>query len=357
MIKYAIRRVILAIPVLFGISLVTFAILHLAPGGPTQKFEQNPKITQAQIAAFEARWGLDQPIPIQYMYWLGIMGPDKPPIINALPAFLGGGDNGMLHGDFGFSITTGEPVATVIGQRLPATVILAGLAYFIWIVLAFLLGVYAAVHRYSVFDTIFTVGTYVGYALPTFILGLLLIFAFTQEPLKLFPVGGMWDTRSIPPFGTSDWWAMLGAQPLKVLADLGGHLVLPVITLIVVSVAGDSRFIRASMLDALDQDYVKTAKAKGVAPRGVVYRHALRNALLPAITNIGLEIPLLFSGAIVTETIFSWPGMGRLSIESTNAFDYPVLMGILVITAIITVGANILADIAYAIVDPRVKYD
>ena len=207
--------------------------------------------------------------------------------------------------------------------------ILAGTALLIQLTLAFLLGVYAAVRKYSLFDTIFTVVTYVGFALPTFILGLLLIFAFTQEPLKLFPVGGMWDTRTIPPFGTSDWWTMLGAQPLKVLADLGGHLVLPVITLVTVSVAGDSRFIRASMLDALDQDYVKTAKAKGVAPRGVVYRHALRNALLPVITNIGLEIPLLFTGAIVTETIFSWPGMGRLSIESTNAFDYPVLMGIL----------------------------
>jgi peptide/nickel transport system permease protein len=356
-IKYAIRRVILAIPVLFGISLVTFMILHLAPGGPAQRFEQNAKVTQAQIVAFEARWGLNQPIPIQYFYWLGLMGPDKPPLLNALPAALGGGDNGIIHGDLGYSIQTGEPVATVIGQRLPATIILAGTAYILWIALAFLLGVYAAVHRYSVFDTVFTIGTYVGYALPTFILGLLLIFFFTQQPFKFFPVGGMWDTRTVPPFGTSDWWTLLGTQPIKVLSDLAGHLVLPVITLMVVSVAGDSRFIRASMLDALDQDFVKTAKAKGVAPRGVIYRHALRNALLPAITNIGLEIPLLFTGAIVTETIFSWPGMGRLSIEATDQFDYPVLMGILVITAIIVVGANVLADIAYAVVDPRVKYD
>lgn len=357
MIKYAIRRTLLALPVLFGISLVTFAILHLAPGGPEQKFDNNPKVTPAQIQAFEARWGLDKPIPIQYFYWLGIMGPDKPPVINALPSFLGGGDNGILHGDFGFSINTGTPVADVIGQRLPATVILAGTAYLIYVCLAFILGVYAAVYRYSLFDTLFTIFTYIGFALPTFILGLLLIFALTQAPLKLFPVSGMWDTRTIPPFGTSPWWALLGSDPLKVLSDLGGHLVLPVTTLVIVSIAGDSRFIRASMLDALDQDYIKTARAKGVSPRGVVYRHALRNALLPAITNIGLEIPLLFTGAIVTETIFSWPGMGRLTIEATNEFDYPVLMGILIITATFVVVANIAADIAYAVVDPRVRYD
>ena len=342
---------------LFGISLVTFAILHLAPGGPLQRFAQNPKVTQAQIVAFEAKWGLTEPIPIQYLYWLGLMGPDKPPLINALPTALGGGDNGIIHGDLGYSITTGEPVATVIGERLPATVILAGVSYLIWIFLAFLLGVYAAVHRYSLFDTGFTILTYAGYALPTFILGLLLIFAFTQDPLKLFPVGGMVSIRTIPPFGTSDWWTMLGQQPLTVVGDLAWHLVLPVITLVTVSVAGDSRFIRASMLDALDQDYVKTARAKGVAPFGVVYRHALRNALLPAITNIGLEIPLLFTGAIVTETIFSWPGMGRLTIEATGEFDYPVLMGILIITAVFVVLANILADIAYAVVDPRVRYN
>ena len=357
MIKYAIRRTILAIPVLIGISLVIFVILQLAPGGPEARFSQNPRITQEQIAAFRARWGLDQPLPVQYCRWVGICGPDKPPIINALPTALGGGDNGIIHGDLGFSIATGRPVADVIGERIPPTLILAGTAYIIWITLAFLLGVLAAVKRYSKFDTFFTIGTYIGYALPTFLLGFLLIFLFTQPPLQLFPVGGMWSPRTIPIFGTDAYWQLLAQQPLMVLGDLASHLVLPVITLAVVSIAGDSRFIRASMLDALDQDFVKTAKAKGVSNRGVIYHHALRNALLPAITNMGLEIPFLFTGAIVTETIFSWPGMGLLSIEATRNFDYPVLMGLLVITAVIVVFANIAADIAYAVFDPRVKYD
>ncbi|MGZ6327476.1 MAG: ABC transporter permease [Candidatus Limnocylindrales bacterium] len=357
MIKYAIRRMILAIPVLFGISLITFWILQLAPGGPEARFAQNTRVTPQQIAEFRSRWGLDQPIPIQYCRWLGVCGPDKPPIINALPTALGGGDNGILHGDFGFSIQNGQPVTEIIGERIGPTIILAGTAWVLWLICAFLLGVMAAVKRYSTFDTGFTILTYVGYAMPTFLLGLLLIFFFTQPPLKIFPVGGMWDVRTIPSFGTSAYWQMLAQQPLKVLGDLAMHLVLPVITLMVVNVAGDSRFIRASMLDALDQDFIKTAKAKGVSNRGVTYHHALRNALLPAITNIGLEVPFLFAGAIVTETVFSWPGMGRLSIEATRNFDYPVLMGVLIVTAIIVVAANILADLAYAVVDPRVKYD
>jgi peptide/nickel transport system permease protein len=356
MVKYAIRRTLLAIPVLIGISLMTFAILQIAPGGPEARFAQNPKITPEQIAAFRHKWGLDDPIPVQYLKWLGVAG-DKG-VINVLPQALGGGDNGILHGDFGFSITTGRPVTAVIGERILPTVILAGTSYIIWIVIAFLLGVYAAVRRYSTFDTIFTIGTYSAYALPTFLLGFLLIFLFTTgEPFKWFPVGGMGDTRTSPAFGSAQYWIYAGKQPLTALWDLGRHLVLPVITLIAINIAGDSRFIRASMLDALNQDYVKTARAKGVSTRGVVYRHALRNALLPAITNIGLELPFLFSGAIVTETVFSWPGMGRLAIEATNSFDYPVLMGVLMVAAVVVVVANILADVAYAIADPRVRYE
>ncbi|MGZ6345360.1 MAG: ABC transporter permease, partial [Candidatus Limnocylindrales bacterium] len=361
-----IRRVLGAIPVLFIISLLIYGILLAAPGGPEQRFLQNPKITPDQIEAFKKRWGLDQPIPIQYCRWLGVCNPDgsglgifisNNGVPNLLPGFIGGGENGILHGDFGFSIQNGQPVTEIIGERIGPTIILAGTAWVLWLICAFLLGVMAAVKRYSTFDTGFTILTYVGYAMPTFLLGLLLIFFFTQPPLKIFPVGGMWDVRTIPSFGTSAYWQMLAQQPLKVLGDLAMHLVLPVITLMVVNVAGDSRFIRASMLDALDQDFIKTAKAKGVSNRGVTYHHALRNALLPAITNIGLEVPFLFAGAIVTETVFSWPGMGRLSIEATRNFDYPVLMGVLIVTAIIVVAANILADLAYAVVDPRVKYD
>ena len=161
----------------------------------------------------------------------------------------------------------------------------------------------------------------------------------------------------MPIFGSSDYWTFLLHDPLYALTDLARHLFLPVLTLVVVNVAGDSRFIRSSMLDSLNQDYVKTARAKGLSERSVIFRHALRNALLPVVTNIGLEIPFLFSGAVATETVFSWPGMGREFVEAVGHTDYPVLMGILLITSLIVVAGNLLADIMYAVVDPRVKYD
>jgi peptide/nickel transport system permease protein len=166
----------------------------------------------------------------------------------------------------------------------------------------------------------------------------------------------MWDVRNTPIFGTSDYWAYLGHQPLAALGDLARHLVLPVLTLVAVSVAGDSRFVRASMIDALRQDFVRTARAKGVPESRVIFKHALRNALLPVVTNIGLELPFLFTGAIATETVFSWPGMGAQFITSIGQYDYPVVMGISIVTAVLVVAANLLADIVYAIVDPRISY-
>ncbi len=363
--RYIVRRVIGAIPVLFFISIIIYGILLIAPGGPEARFAQNPKITQAQIAAFQKRWGLDQPLPVQYCRWLGACNPDKSGLAvfisdqglpNLLPAFLGGGDNGILHGDLGFSINDGRPVSVVIGERILPTFILAGTAWAIWLTIAILAGMYAAVRRYGLFDSVMTVVSYIGLALPTFWLGIMLLTIFAST-LKWFPAGGMWSTRDVPIFGTSDYWTFVGQQPLFALTDLAKHLVLPVFTLVAVSIAGDSRFVRAAMLDSLGQDYVRTARAKGVAERRVVIKHAFRNALLPIVTNIGLEIPFLFTGAIVTETIFSWPGMGRLSIEATNEFDYPTLMGVLLIAALLTVFANLLADILYALVDPRISYD
>jgi peptide/nickel transport system permease protein len=174
--------------------------------------------------------------------------------------------------------------------------------------------------------------------------------------LRLLPAGGMWDARTVPIFGSPEYWTFFGKNPGGALLDLGRHLILPVVTLVFVNIAGDSRFIRAAMIDSLNQDFVRTARAKGVAERSVVLRHALRNALLPVVTNIALELPFLFAGAIATETIFSWPGMGLAYIQAVNAYDYPVLMGILVITAVVVVFANLLADILYAVVDPRISY-
>jgi peptide/nickel transport system permease protein len=362
--RYIIRRLIGTIPTLFVVSLLIYSILQLAPGGPEQRFEQNPKVTPAAIAAFRHRWGLDQPIPVQYCRWVGVCNPDgqglgvlisNQGLPNFLPSFFGGGDNGVLHGDLGYSSNTGATVASLIGQRVLPTVILAGISLLVWILLALLTGVLAAVKRYGKADTAITIFNYVGFSFPTFWLGLMLIVVFAAN-LKLLPAGGMWDTRTIPIFGSPEYWAYFGQHPGNALLDLGRHLVLPVITLVFVNIAGDSRFIRAAMIDSLGQDFVRTARAKGVAERTVVFRHALRNALLPVITNIALELPFLFAGAIATETIFSWPGMGLAYIQAVRTYDYPVLMGILVITAVVVVLANLLADILYAVVDPRISY-
>jgi len=354
MIKYTIRRCLQAIPVLILITILLFFMMR-AGGNPADRFAQNPKVTAAQILAFEHHWGLDKALPIQYCDWLGVCG-DKLPVLNALPAFLGGGDNGVLHGDFGDSTYNGVSVATTMAGRALPTIILMTTAYVIWITLAIIIGVLAAVKRYSLFDSGVTIFNYVGYSLPTFWLGLMLLIIFSAT-LRWFPGSGINDSYTVPAFGTDSYWAYFRGNSLYTIFDLGRHMVLPVITLVTVSIAGDSRFVRSSMLDSLNQDYVKTARAKGVPERRVILRHALRNALLPVLTNIGLELPILFSGAIVTEEIFGWPGMGRQLIESLGHNDYPVLMGILLVTAVLVLLANLLADIMYAVVDPRVKYD
>ena len=363
--KYIIRRLIQAIPVLFGITIVVYAILLAAPGGPTARFANNPKFTEADRAKFKKAWGLDQPIPVQYCRWMGICNPDNEGLAvfigpTGWPAFLptavSGTTNGVLHGDLGVSIDTGEAVASRIARAALPTFILAGNALVIWILVALLIGVYAAIHRYSLFDQAATVFAYVGYAMPTFWLGIMLIFLFSGPGLNILPAGGMTETRLSPPFGSDAYWQFFAANPGTAIVDILRHLILPVFTLVVVNIAGDSRFIRSSMLEALGQDYVRTAKAKGLPARVVIFKHALRNALLPVVTNIGLEIPFLFTGAIVTETIFSWPGIGRMTIEATRSFDYPTLMGLLLITSILVVLANLIADIMYAIVDPRIQY-
>jgi peptide/nickel transport system permease protein len=363
MTKYVLRRLLGAIPVVIGITIVVYAIMLLAPGGPTQRFANNPRITNQMREDFKRAWGLDQPIPVQYCRWIGFCDPDqdglafvtKAGVPNFLPTTMGGGKNGMVHGQLGFSLDSGEDVGNRIGKAAGPTLILAASAFIVWIGIAILIGVLAAVRRYSFFDQAATVFSYVGFAMPTFWLGLMLILIFGAS-LKVLPVSGMVDARLSPPFGSDQYWVYFGASPLSALVDLGRHLILPVVTLVCVNIAGDSRFVRASMLEAMGQDYVRTARAKGLSSRTVTFRHALRNALLPVVTNIGLEIPFLFSGAIVTESIFSWPGMGRLTIMSITTFDYTILMGILLITAIIVVLANLVADVLYAVVDPRIKY-
>jgi peptide/nickel transport system permease protein len=363
MARYLVRRLIQAIPVVIGITIVSYAIMVSAPGGPLSKFAQNPKMTPELRARLIKAWGLDQPIPIQYCRWVGLCDPDQDGVAllrsggvpNFLPTGLGGGDNGLLHGDLGFSLDSGEDVGTRIGHAALPTLLLAGSAFLIWVGLAILIGVLAAVRRYSLFDQVATIFAYVGNAIPTFWLGIMLILIFGVS-LKWLPISGMVDTRLSPAFGTEDYWGYFGAHPIGAVIDIGRHLILPVVTLVMVSLAGDSRFVRASMLEALGQDYVRTARAKGLPNRVVTFRHALRNALLPVVTNIGLEIPFLFTGALVTESIFSWPGIGKLTIDATRNFEYTLLMGVLLFTSMIVVLANILADVLYAVVDPRIKY-
>lgn len=377
MIKFIIRRSLGLLPLLLGVVVISFLLMKAAPGGPQAQFQGNKRITQEQIQAWLRRWCLqptdaNTPITtqvtnyaIEFGGWFGLLNCNKSGAQaffsddgapNFLPKVLGGGTNGIIHGDLGFQITTGRPVNEVIAERIPATFILAGTALVLWVGIAILLGVYAAIHRYSLFDQLVTFFSYVFYSLPTFWLGLNLIFIFGVA-LHWFPTGGIITTRQWPPFGTSQYWTAFGHDTIGAIADIGRHLVLPVATLVAVNIAGDSRFVRASMLESINQDYVRTAKAKGLRQRVVIGKHAFRNAMLPVVTNVALEIPFLFSGAIVTETVFTWPGMGRLFIESINQRDYFVIMGLLLVTSIITLFANLLADVIYALVDPRIRYD
>lgn len=369
MAKYIVRRVLEAIPVIWLISIASFLLMQAAPGGPQAAFNQNPHITPDQINAWLARWCLERdPDALgyvrEYLGWLGVWNCAggggflaSSGLPNFLPTFLGGGTNGVLHGDFGFSLFSGQPVMDMILQRLPATAILMITAWVGWVSIALVTGVIAAVKRYSLFDQAVTFFSYFFLSMPTFWLGLILIFIFGVE-LRWFPAQGIVNVRNAPaPFGTPAYWHAFFAKPLPNIVDIGAHLVLPVVTLIAISIAGDSRFVRSAMLESLTQDYVRTAKAKGLPSRTVIFRHALRNALLPILTNIALEIAFLFSGAIATETVFSWPGMGNLFYVGVNERDYFLLMGILLIASCFVVLMNIVADVLYVWADPRIRFD
>lgn len=365
--RYIIRRILQAIPVIFLIAVISFMLMQAAPGGPQAQFNQNPRVPPAAVDAWLKRWCLERNadavgILREFGGWLGVWNCSGGGLLsdkglpNLLPSFLGGGTNGVLHGDFGFSIFTGRPVLELIGERLPATLILMIVAFLIWVSVAIVAGVLAAVKRYSVFDQSVTILSYIFYSLPTFWLGLILIYIFAVS-LRVLPAQGIIDSRSAAGvFNTPQFWKVFWANPVPQVLDIARHLILPVLTLVAVSVAGDSRFVRSSMLDTLSQDYVRTAKAKGLPRRAVVFRHAFRNALLPILTNVALEIAFLFSGAIVTETIFTWPGMGRLYFDGVQNRDYFLLMGILLVGSMLVVVMNLVADVIYAWADPRIRY-
>lgn len=304
------------LPLLLGISVLLFALMHYLPGGPMAMYTNDPNITEEQLARIRAAYGMDDPVHVRYLSWLGR----------------------VVRGDLGNSFADGRPVSFRIRGRLPATFQLLGAAYVLAIVTAIPLGIMAALRQYSVMDYITTVLAYLGISMPTFWFGIVLIIVFSVN-LGWFPSGGR-----MPPAGGN-------------LMEMIHYMVLPTIVLALYSIAGWSRFMRSSMLEIIRSDYIVTARSKGLAERTVIYKHALRNAIIPVVTVIALEGRFLFSGAVVTEAIFAWPGMGRLYWGSVIKRDYPVLMGILIITALLVIAFNLLADFLYAVLDPRIRYD
>lgn len=328
MAKKIIKRLLMSLASLFVISIISFALMQLAPGGPMAMYAENPKISAADRERIKVQLGLDKPAHIRYLIWV----------------------RNLLRGDLGISYKTGRPVAEEIAERLPATLKLMFVSFLISIGIAIPVGIYSATHRYSLLDYGVTFGSFLGISLPVFWFGLLMIYVFALWTGWL-PVGGYLT----PWFSPEDYPVLI--RPFTVLWEHLRYMILPAVVLGLYNTASWSRYMRSSMLEVINQDYIRTARAKGLPERMVLLKHALRNALTPIITLMGLELPLFFGGAVVTETIFAWPGMGRLFYMSVNARDYQVLMGIQIITAFLVLAGNFLADILYAVLDPRVKYE
>ena len=318
---YVIRRILISVLLLLFMSFAFFALTRFTPGSPFSQGE-NPRANQANIARRFHELGLDKPWYQQY------------------PDYL----NSLLHGDLGQSFSYDQPVSKLLMNRVPNSVLLLGVALILSLGIAIPLGIFAATHQYSKLDMVTSVLSYVGVSAPSFVVGimLLLLGGVTLRHLTggvfYFPLFGMNQG------GTTGF------------VDTAWHMVLPVTSLSIISIAGFSRFMRASMLEVLHQDYVRTARAKGLPVQTVNYKHALRNAILPIVTLIALQTPQFVSGAIITEGIFSWPGMGLLAFQAAADRDYPVVLGVVMFVAFLTVLFNLLADITYAIVDPRIRY-
>ena len=325
MTTYILRRILQAVPIMFLLSVFLFGVVRLMPGGPLAQAERNPNVTPEQLAALRVRLGLDQPLPVQYVKWI--------------KAFV-------LEGDWGYSIKFRRPVAEMIRERVPATLILFAAGFLVMLIFAIPIGVYSAIKPYSLFDNIITTFSFAGQSVPVYWLGLVLIVIFylnVQNPFgegPLFPAGGMYT---------------IGKEGS--LTDLLWHLVLPIAAMSFSWIAWYSRFLRSSMRDTLNEDYIRTARAKGLSLRTVHFRHALRNALLPLVTLIALDLPTVFGGAVFIETIFAWPGMGRLFWDAAKGRDYPILLAVMMIYAALTLLFNLIADIVYGFLDPRIRYD
>lgn len=319
MTRFLVRRTIEMAVTFVLASVLLFGILNLAPGGP---FDARIAASHIQDTTYLDKLnkliGLDKPIHERYLTWV----------------------TGVIHGDLGdsWTIARGQSVNKIIGSRLPNTIMLMTTGLVFSLLIAIVIGTLSAVRQYSILDNLFTAFSFFGISVPAFWFGLIMLKFFGLE-LKIFPVGGVYSVGHENDFVDRFW-----------------HLILPMTVLSLLSVAQWSRFLRSSLLETLRQDYIRTARAKGQVERLVLFRHAFRNALIPLVTVVALAIPALFGGAIFTETIFNWPGMGQLLIGAVGALDWPVAMGVVIITAGLTIVANFLADVTYVVVDPRIRY-
>jgi len=318
-VRYIIRRVFVSIPVLLGVSLIAFFLVQ-ASGDPMAVYNANPNISAEDLMRLQKTYGLDKPVYVQYFYWL----------------------RSALTGNWGQSFLTHQDVLAMIRERLGNTLLLMGTAFVLTLIISTFLGIYSATHKYSFGDYVVTAFSFFGYAMPSFWFGLMLIIIFAvrfkEMGLPSLPAAGMYSVR--------------GGHTLL---DLLQHMILPATVLSLISVARYTRYLRSSMLEVIGQDYVRTARGKGVPERLVLWRHAFKNAIIPLITLVMMDIPSLFSGALITEQVFAWPGMGRMYWEHAVWVDYPVLMGIILLVSVLVVVCNLLADISYAIVDPRIR--
>lgn len=322
MLHYLFRRLLQMIPLLIGITIISFAVIHLAPGEPTDLVtDLQPKVSAQAAERLRALYGLDKPLHIQYLNWL----------------------KRLVKLDMGRSFLDNRLVSLKILERLPVTITINVLSLLLIIIVAIPIGIVSATRQYSLFDRASTVFVFLGFATPTFWFALLLMILFGIK-LGWLPISGL---RSLSAASFSFWGRLL---------DMARHLILPVFVSAFGGLAGFSRYMKSNMLEVIHQDYIRTARAKGLSERVVIYKHALRNALLPIVTILGLSVPGLIGGSVIFESIFAIPGMGRLFYESVMARDYPVIMGGLVIGAVLTLVGNLIADIAYAYVDPRIRY-
>jgi peptide/nickel transport system permease protein len=308
---FLIRRVLQAIVVLFGVSIVVFILLHLLPGGPARAV-LGIRANKAQIHAFDLRYGLLNPVPVQYIDWV----------------------NQLLHGNLGFSYKQNQSVDSLLGENIPRTLVLVGVATVLALIVAIPLGVYQAVRRNKPEDYVLTGMSFLFYSMPSFFLGIILIILLSD---------------------TLPWLPSTGPTAISPLWDQIPNLVLPVLTLTLVTVALFSRYMRSSVLENLVQDYVRTATSKGVGRRTILFRHVLRNALLPIVTLIGLSLPGILSGALIVESLFNYPGMGLLFWNAAVTDDFPTMLGTTMVVGVAVVVGSLLADVLYAVLDPRVR--